>query len=65
MRRSAIFVPSFVGLYPGGVSETDAGTRDMERKRVYKELFPDRMMKDYIKTGKGGISFIGTDSRTE
>ena len=37
---------------PGGVSETDAGTRDMERKRVYKELFPDRMMKDYIRLEK-------------
>jgi glycosyltransferase involved in cell wall biosynthesis len=37
---------------PGGVSETDAGIRDMERKRVYKELFPDRMMKDYIRLEK-------------
>lgn len=37
---------------PGGVSETEAGTRDMERKRVYKELFPDRMMKDYIRLEK-------------
>ena len=24
----------------------------MERKRVYKELFPDRMMKDYIRLEK-------------
>ena len=27
-------------------------SRDMERKRVYKELFPDRMMKDYIRLEK-------------
>ena len=37
---------------PGGVSETDAGTRDLERRRVYKELFPDRMIKDYIRLEK-------------
>ena len=37
---------------PGGVSETSAGTRDLERRRVYKELFPDRMIKDYIRLEK-------------
>ena len=38
---------------PGGVSETDAGTRDPGKEgRVYKELFPDRMIKDYIRLEK-------------
>lgn len=36
----------------GGVSEMDVGIRDMERKWVYKELFLDRMMKDYIRLEK-------------
>ena len=28
------------------------GQRDLERRRVYKELFPDRMIKDYIRLEK-------------
>lgn len=37
---------------PGGVSETDIKKRAWERNEVYRELFPERIMKDYFRLAK-------------
>lgn len=34
---------------PGGISETDVKKKMEERDKVYKELFPDRVMEDYFR----------------
>lgn len=34
---------------PGGISETDMDRKIKERDKVYKELFPDRIMADYFR----------------
>lgn len=39
-------------LTPGGVSEIDVVKRNMERNEIYKELFPERILKDYFKLSK-------------
>lgn len=37
---------------PGGISEIDSGRRLRERDSVYKELIPERIMKDYFRLEK-------------
>lgn len=43
---------------PGGISEVDSERRIKERGEVYKELFPERIMKDYFRLAKADSPFL-------